>query len=78
MKEKGQLISFAIELAVYAVIVFAYFFLALHFLGGWLAHLYTDNRKLYAIAALALIVCQGVLLEMVTSGLLRVIRRRRE
>ncbi|HEY0456466.1 MAG TPA: hypothetical protein VGE41_08825 [Verrucomicrobiae bacterium] len=75
VKEKGPLISFAIELAVYAVIVFIYFFLVLHYLGDWIAHLYRDERKLYAIVALLLIVGQGIVLEMLTSALLRIIRR---
>ena len=31
--------AFAIELAIYAVLVVAYFFLVLHLLGGWLYQL---------------------------------------
>ena len=42
------------ELAVYAVFVFAYFFLVLHFLGGWLKHIFDQNKTLYAFVALAL------------------------
>ncbi len=67
--------SFLIELGVYALFVFAYFFLVLHFLGNWLKHLFDDKRVIYAIVALTLIIVQGVFLEMLTSTLLRVIRR---
>jgi hypothetical protein len=75
-KKSASLGSFLLELAVYAVFVFAYFFLVLHFLGGWLKHVFDQNKTLYAFVALALIVAQGVGLEMLTTGLLRVIRRR--
>lgn len=64
------------ELGVYAVFVFAYFFLVLHFLGGWLKHIFDQNKTVYAIVALALIIIQGVGLEMLTTALLRVIRSR--
>jgi hypothetical protein len=53
----------------------AYFGLALHFFGGWLKYIFDSNRTLYAILALVLISAQGFLLEIVTSALLRVIRR---
>jgi hypothetical protein len=75
-KKSASLGSFLWELAVYAVFVFAYFFLVLHFLGGWLKHIFDQNKTLYACVALALIIAQGVGLEMLTTGLLRIIRRR--
>jgi hypothetical protein len=68
--------SFLVELAVYAVFVFAYFFLVLHFLGSWVKHVFDQNKTLYAFVALALIIAQGVGLEMLTTALLRMIRRR--
>jgi hypothetical protein len=68
---------FTVELPVYAGLVVAYFFLVLHFLGDWLYELFKENRKLYALAALALIIGQGVVLEFLTSALLQLIRTRR-
>jgi len=68
--------SFLMELAVYTVFVFVYFFLVLHFLGNWIKHLFDQNRTLYATVALALILVQGVVLEMLTTALLKLIRRR--
>jgi hypothetical protein len=75
-QKSASLGSFLVELAVYAVFVFAYFFLVLHFLGGWIKHIFDQNRTLYAFVALGLIITQGVVLEMLTTGLLQFIRRR--
>jgi len=68
--------SFASELAVYAVFVSAYFLFVLRFLGGWLKHEFDQNRTIYAVVALVLIVVQGVALEMLTTRLLKWIRRK--
>ena len=70
--------SFVIELLCYAALVFGYFFLVLHFLGDWLKHIFDDDKRLYAIVALALMIGQGVVLEMVTTALLKLIRTRTE
>ncbi len=68
--------AFAMELAIYAVLVVGYFFFVLHFLGDWLAGLFRDHRTAYAFVAISLIVAQGVVLESLTSGLLRFLRAR--
>ena len=68
--------SFLMELVLYAVFVFAYYFLVLHFLGGWIKRVFDESRSLYGLVALALIIVQGVALETLTTALLRVIRRR--
>jgi len=68
--------SFLFELIVYAGLVVAYVFLVIGLLGGWLAGLYAHNKVGYAFAALLLIIGQGVVLEMVTTILLKLIRRR--
>ena len=68
-------VSFLLELVVYAGLVTGYFFLVLHFLGGALRILYETNKTTYAVVALALIVGQGVLLEVLTSALLRFFER---
>jgi len=71
---KETIASMLIELVVYAALVTSYFFLVLHFLGPWLAEIYQKDKRLYAAAALCLIICQGVVLESITTGLLRWIR----
>ena len=73
-KGKNSLVSFLIELALYAVLVLAYFFLVLHFMGDWLLEVYLRDKRLYAVVALLLIIAQGVVLEALTTGLLRWIR----
>ncbi|HWY41548.1 MAG TPA: hypothetical protein VNX27_12225 [Chthoniobacterales bacterium] len=70
--------AFSIELVVYAVLVVAYFFLVLHFLGGWLHSLEAHHRYSYATVAILLIIGQAVLLESVTTFLLRMLRGRSE
>jgi len=70
--------AFAVELLIYAVLVVAYFFLVLHFLGDWLYQLQLHHRYIYASVAILLIIGQAVLLENVTSILLRLLRGRTE
>ncbi|PYL07036.1 MAG: hypothetical protein DME33_11785 [Verrucomicrobia bacterium] len=68
--------AFAIELAIYAVFVTAYFFLVLHLLGEWLYHLEAQHRYTYAVVALLLIAGQAVVLDAVTALLFRFLRSR--
>ncbi len=78
-KEAARTIrAFVIELPVYVALVIAYFFLVLHFLGDWLRGLEKDHRYLYALVAISLIVGQAIVLENVTTFLLRLIRGRSE
>jgi hypothetical protein len=70
--------AFLIELAIYAVLVIAYFFLVLHLLGGWLYQLETHHRYAYAGVAILLIIGQAVALEGLTTFLLRLIKGRSE
>jgi hypothetical protein len=67
---------FAIELAIYAVLVTGYFFLVLHLLGNWLYRLDLQHRILYAVVALLLIAGQAVVLDALTTVLFRFLRRR--
>lgn len=73
-KDRDSLKPFIVELAIYAVLVVGYFFLVLTFLNSWLKELFDDNKTYYAIVALGLIVAQGIALDFVTSGLLRLIK----
>jgi hypothetical protein len=70
--------AFAIELTIYAVLVTVYFFLVLHLLGGWLYTLEIRHRYTYAAVAILLIIGQAVVLESVTTFLLRRLRGRSE
>lgn len=66
--------AMAIELPIYAVLVVAYFFLVLHFLADWLNNLNREHKLLYAVVSIALIIGQAVVLESVTTLLLRLFR----
>ena len=68
--------AFLIELVIYAVLVVGYFFLVLHFLGEGLYQLETRHRYGYAAVAILLMIGQAVLLQNVTTFLLRFIRGR--
>jgi len=70
--------AFLIELVIYAVLVVGYFFLVLHFLGGWLHRLEHGYRYGYAGVTILLMMGQAVLLQNVTTFLLRLIRGRSE
>ena len=67
---KNWLKPFLLELAVYSVLVTVYYFVVLHVLGDRIAQLYRDEKRLYAVVAVALIAVQGMVLELVTRGLL--------
>lgn len=64
---RKMIISFAIELVIYAVLVIGYFLIVLRLLGEPLNSLYNNSLGLYAFLALVLIVVQAVVLEAVTS-----------
>ena len=70
--------AFLIELVVYAALVVAYFFLVLHFLGEGLHQLESRHRYTYAGVAILLMIGQAVVLQHVTTFLLRLIRGRWE
>jgi hypothetical protein len=77
-EDRKTLFSFVIELVVYGILVAAYFFLVLHFLGDWLAHLDKRSVRLYALLSIGLIIGQSVVLEWVTTFLFRLLRGRSE
>ncbi len=62
--------NFLIEMVIYGGLVTLYYFLALRLLSSPLKMLFEEYLVLYAVAALVLIVAQGVLLENLTSFLL--------
>ena len=66
--------NFAIELVVYGVLLVIYFFAVLRVLGDYLTNLYNNSLTIYAVMALVLIVVQGVLLESLTSFLIKLLR----
>jgi hypothetical protein len=67
---RSLLISFAIELVVYGMLVVGYFLVVLRLLGPFLTNLFQNELIIYAFLGLGLVVAQGVLLETVTSFIL--------
>jgi hypothetical protein len=59
--------NFIIELIVYGILIFIYFFIALRFLAQPLALVFESNLIVYGVLGLGLIVIQSVFLEFVTS-----------
>lgn len=70
--------AFALELLIYGILVTGYFFLVLHLLGDWLHGLEIRHRYTYATVAILLVIGQAVLLESLTTFLIRLIRGRSE
>jgi hypothetical protein len=68
--------AFAIELVLYGLLVTGYFFAVLHFLGNWLVRLETQHIYIYAGVSILLIIGQAILLEAVTTALLRLLSGR--
>ncbi len=62
---QSELRALRIEAPAYAVLLAIYFWLALPPLARWLPDLYAHHRTGYALAALACIIAQGVVLEEV-------------
>jgi uncharacterized membrane protein YqhA len=68
---------FWLEIAVYALLMVGYLLLVLKTLDGPLARLYQLHRVEYAIAALMLILLQGIVLELLTKVLVGFFGKRR-
>ena len=68
---RSQLSLVIIEAVVYAFFLLVYFLTVLRFLAGYLEQLYAANLSVYAVLSLILIVTQAVLLEIVTSIIIR-------
>jgi hypothetical protein len=67
-----------LEFLIYGTLVAIYYFLVLHILGNSLNQLFQTDRRIYAGAALALIIGQGILLEMLTRLLIALLTSRSE
>jgi hypothetical protein len=70
--------GFLCHFIAYGLFVSVYLFLVLHFLTDWLKAIFTENRTVYSIVALLLILVQAIGLERVSSGLLLIMRRRKK
>lgn len=77
-KLKRSLILFSLQLLLYGALIVSYLWFVLHFLKGWIVQLNGQNRHLYALLSLLLIIGQGMILEALTAGLMNFVRARLE
>ena len=73
-KTAATIRAFIIEFAVYSALVVGYFFAVLHFLAGWINNLEKSHITMYAVVAIGLIIIQGLVLETVTTWLMRLLQ----
>jgi len=70
--------TFFLELLLYAVLLVAYFVFVLHYLGGWFKELFDQDRDLFAVMALVVMIGQTVGLEIVSSFLIWFLRGKKK
>lgn len=75
---RRALLSFLVEMVIYGCLIAGYFFLVLHLLGPSLAEIEKDHIRWYAVLCVALILGQSIVLETITTFLLRLLRGRSE
>jgi hypothetical protein len=63
--------SMGLELLIYTPIVTAYLFIVLRYAGEFLEGLFIQSPLLYTIVCVVFVLAQGVLLDLLTSWLLR-------
>ena len=73
-RRRTYLRNVLIEMSIYGVLLVIYFLLVLRFLGDFLFDLFNNQLVVYGFVGLGLIVAQGILLETITSFLIRLLR----
>ncbi|RLE01333.1 MAG: hypothetical protein DRJ13_07125 [Bacteroidetes bacterium] len=63
-----------IEIVIYSFLIFGYYLLVLRWLDDWLMVIFNTNLVYYAIVGLSMIFIQAVLLDFVTSYLMKFIK----
>jgi hypothetical protein len=72
-RDQPSLKSFIVELMIFTALVLSYYFLVLVFLADWLKRLFDQSKPTYAVVALALIATQGVVLEVISAALMKIV-----
>lgn len=63
-----------VEITIYSFLIFGYYFLVLRWLGDWFMTMFNTNLVIYSLVGLGLILIQAVLLDFVTSFLMKYIK----
>ena len=62
------------EIIIYSLLIFGYYLLVLRWLGDWIASIFNSSLYTYAFAGLGLIFAQAVVLDIITSFLMKYIK----
>jgi len=63
-----------IEIVIYSILVFGYYLVVLRWLDDWFMTIFNTDLIFYAVAGLGMIFIQAVLLDFVTSYLMKIIK----
>ena len=74
MDPRKLLRNLILEIIIYGLLIFGYYWLVLRWLGEWIESVFDANLYLYAGAGLGLILIQAVLLDILTSFLMKYIK----
>ena len=73
--EPGQLLlNLLLEIIIYSVLILGYYYLVLRYLDDWLVGMFNTNLVTYAFVGLGLIFTQAVILDFITSYLMKYIK----
>jgi hypothetical protein len=74
MEPRKLLRNLVIEIIIYSLLIFGYYMLVLRWLGDWISDMFSADLYLYAFAGLVLIFVQAVLLDILTSFLMKYVK----
>jgi hypothetical protein len=74
MEPRRLLRNLIFEVIIYSILIFGYYLLVLRSLGDWISSLFNSNLYIYAFVGLTLIVFQAVMLDFLTSFLMKIIK----
>ena len=73
--EPGRLFwNLLLEIVIYSILIFGYYMLVLRYLDTWLVEMFNTNLVTYAFVGLGLIFTQAVVLDLITSYLMKYIK----
>ena len=74
MEPRKLIRNLVFEIIIYSLLILGYYMLVLRWLGDWIASIFDSNLYIYAFAGLGLIFVQAVLLDILTSFLMKYIK----
>ena len=74
MEPRKLIRNLIVEIIIYSLLILGYYMLVLRWLGDWIASIFGSNLYVYAFAGLGLIFVQAVLLDLLTSFLMKYIK----